>query len=80
MENGQQLQLSTCDGSKGQQFSFKEGVLRTKSGDKCLDLKYEDSTTVQLMDCDDSVNQDWVLTEVATSLRTSFTAPAFFLV
>jgi hypothetical protein len=80
MENGQPLQLSTCNGSKGQQFSFKQGEFRTKSGEKCVDLKYEDSTTVQLMDCDGSVNQDWVFTEVATSLRASVTTPAFFLV
>jgi hypothetical protein len=80
LQNGQQLQLSSCDGSKQQQFSFKNGELRTKSGEKCVDLKDQDSTTVQLMDCDDSVNQEWVLTEVATSLGAASSMPAFFLV
>jgi hypothetical protein len=79
IEDGQRLQLSSCNGSTRQQFSFQNGELRTKNGEKCVDLKDTDSKTVQLFECNGLVNQEWVLTEVVTSLEAEFAMPAFFV-
>jgi hypothetical protein len=59
--NGRQLQVWACNGSEQQKFLNDNGQFKTFDGQKCLDLRQEDQTAVQLYDCLVTENQQWEL-------------------
>jgi hypothetical protein len=74
--NGRQLQVWACNGSEQQKFLNDNGQFKTFDGQKCLDLRQEDQTAVQLYDCLVTENQQWVLNCLENCDKTTTLSPS----
>ena len=62
-EDGTQIQIWECNGTKAQKWSLEKGQIRGFAG-KCLDVDHqgtEDGTKIQLWECNGSAAQKWAL-------------------
>jgi hypothetical protein len=63
--NGRALNLWKCNGNPQQQFVYKNGIIKTLVGAKCMDVRAEDQRTLQLWDCiPGGSGQQWSVEEV----------------